>query len=333
MTLLAAISMEYLPWAVLLAIGACLSFMYSGLETGIYLMNKSRLDLRAESGSKAARLVRRVIHSPGNLLAVLLIGSNVAEYVATFAVSAMFLLAGYGDRVEWYTVAVVAPGLFIFCESLPKNLAQRAAERFVYRFAPLLRASSVLFNACGLAGVVRGFAWALMKLVRARQQSYIPMGHQGLAAVVADSQAAGVLTHTQTVMADRVMHITQVRLKNAMIPMAKVAYAPAQVTHEQMLELMRAHNFSRFPMLDGAAQVVAILNIYDALAAADNEPPTGKTLEPLVLGEDMAVTDALYRMQRSHSPMAIVADASGKHVGIATVKDLVEEIVGELDAW
>jgi CBS domain containing-hemolysin-like protein len=54
---------------------------------------------------------------------------------------------------------------------------------------------------------------------------------------------------------------------------------------------------------------------------------------PLVLSGDTTVTDAIYHIQQSRSQMAIVSDSAGKHVGIVTIKDLVEEIVGELDAW
>jgi putative hemolysin len=323
---------QWLVWIAVFAGSVVLSYIYSGLETGIYVMNKIRLDLRAESGSKSARRIRGVIRNQANFLAVLLLGNNTVNYAATFAIGAMFLLAGCGERSEWYTMAV-APVLFIFCESLPKNVARRASEKMVYQFSLVLSASSWLFNASGLAPLVRGFSRLMLMMLRIPNRSYIPMGHEGLSAIVAESQASGVLTHLQTVMAERVMNIAGVRLRDVMIPMAKVIYAPTHVTNEAMLELMRAHNYSRFPAVDDDGKVVAILNIYDALAGADRPEPSGRNAKPLYLPATMTVTDALYHMQREHAPMAIVVDDPGNHVGIVTTKDLVEEIVGELDVW
>ena len=324
---------QWLMWLAVLIASCGLSYVYNGLEMGIYVMNKIRLELRAETGSKSARLIRGAIADQANFLAVLMIGNNTVSYAATFAISAMFVLAGCGERAEWYTLAVATPLLFIACESLPKNVATRAAERMVYRFALALTASSWIFNACGLVPLARGFAWLMARLLRVPSRRLVPTGHEGIAAVVAESQAAGVLTHSQTIMADRVMKIANVRLKDVMIPMAKVVYAPAEVTYQQMLELIRKHNYSRFPMIDENNKVIGILNIYDALAAAEKDQSMGKGLRPLLLPTAMTVTDALYHMQREHAPMAIVVDDPGRHVGIVTTKDLVEEIVGELDVW
>ena len=65
----------------------------------------------------------------------------------------------------------------------------------------------------------------------------------------------------------------------------------------------------------------------------DQAAPREKMTAPLVLPDQAPVTDALYRMQRAHAAMAVVSGAKGRHVGIVTLKDLVEEIVGELEAW
>lgn len=325
-----ATEVQWLLWAALLVAGAALSFVYSGLETAIYLMNKVRLDLLAESGAKAARRIRAVIADPANFLAVLLSGSTVMEYATTFALSAMFVLAGHERHAEWYALLVGTPLLFIFCESLPKNIAQRVPEPMVYALSGLLRVSSAVFNACGLAALVRGYSGLLMRAIGRKGESYVPMGHESVSAVMAESHASGVLTHLQTVMADRIMHISDVTIRHAMIPMSRVVSAPVNFSREQMLELMRAHNYSRFPEVDASGHVVAIVDVYDAVSG---QGAPARVPEPVILPDATTITDALYVMQRTHSPMAIVADDHGKHVGIVTVKDLVEEIVGELAEW
>jgi CBS domain containing-hemolysin-like protein len=134
-------------------------------------------------------------------------------------------------------------------------------------------------------------------------------------------------------MADRVMKIAEVALRDVMIPIGRAVSAPLEVDAQRLIALVGDHNCSRLPLLDGRGQVAGILNIYDALTDRSVARPADKAVVPLVMPQDLVVTDALYRMQRANAHMAVVADAAGSHVGIVTIKDLVEEIVGELEAW
>ena len=92
-----------------MAAGLALCAAFCGLETGVYVLNKARLDLRAERGWQSAKLLKAMLARPGNLLVVLLVGTNLAAYLVTFAISAMFLLSGAGRRTEWYTIAAATP--------------------------------------------------------------------------------------------------------------------------------------------------------------------------------------------------------------------------------
>lgn len=327
----AASMWPFLPWAGGLVMGAALGGLYSGLETGVYALNKIRLDLRAEAGLRSARRLRRLLRNPNNVLAVLLIGTNASGYFATFCVASMFVLAGYGAAAKWYTIALATPLLFVFAEAVPKGVFGRLAERAVYRFAWFLSASNRLFLACGASGVLRGFGAALMALVGRRGGNRSLFGHEGISAVVAEGRASGVLTHFQSVMADRVAHLGGVTLGDVMVPMARVASAPAPAGPDALLDILREHNHSRLPLLE-AGRVTGVLDVYDVLIAGGGAPPAEKAAPPVCLPAGTSVTDALCRMQRAGAVLAVVEDG-GRHVGIATVKDLVEEIVGELEAW
>jgi len=317
-------------WAAALAGSMLLRGLYAGMETGIYVVNKIRLDLRAEEGLRSARLLRRLLRNPNNVLAVLLVGTNLFSYVATFCVASLFILAGFGGSAEWLTIAVATPALFIFAESVPKTVFQRLAERAVYRFAPLLWASHLLFLCTGATPLVRSFGAFLMKLVGRRSRHSL-FGHEGLSAVVAEGRASGLLTHFQSIMADRVAHIRTVTLAQALVPMKRVVSVPAGADRATLLEVFRNNSYSRLPLVESDGQVAGILDIYGVLTDA-GQSPSERATPPLCLEWDLNVTDALYRMQRARAMMAVVR-RDGKHVGIVTVKDLVEEIVGEIQAW
>ena len=318
-------------WAAVLVAGTALTGIYCGLETGIYVLNKLRLDLRAEEGIKQAGRLKGLMDNYNSLLVVLLVGTNLSTYAATFAVSAMFVMFGAKDNAEWCTIAAATPILFIFGESVPKNVFQRLAERLVYKLSWFLSASKFVFTITLICPIVRGFSWLLMRMTPGTRGA-VPAKHDGFAGIVAEGRASGVLTHFQSVMADRVMQISRVTLADVMVPLKSAVSAPLDITSEQLVQLVRGHAYSRLPLLDAAGSVAGILDIYEVLLSDGGPPPRELATSALELPGDMGVTDALYRMQRGRINMAVVR-AGGVHAGIVTIKDLVEEIVGELEAW
>jgi len=318
----------WVTWTAVLVAATGSSALYSGLETGLYVLNKIRLDLRAEAGDRRARFLRRMLAVPNRLLAVLLIGTNLSSYAVTFAVTAMFVLGGHGQAAEWYALAVATPLLFVFGDTVPKNVFRRLAESLVYRLSWLLAASDVLFNVTGLSPLVRGVSRLLMLPLRRRQRT----SDERLSAIFAEGRASGVLTHMQAVMVDRVMHIADITLADVMVPMDKVVSIRGDTARSELIPLVRQSSYSRLPVRDEAGRVVGVLDIYDVLTDEQVARPAERMTEPLTLPETTTVTEALYRMQRGHKMMAVVQSAE-RPVGIVTVKDLVEEIVGELEEW
>lgn len=333
MIALADSSLAYLAWAAVLIVSAVMTALCNGIETGAYVLNKMRLDIRAEGGARPAVALRDLFHGY-DLLAVLLVGINVFDYLATFAVTAMFLMAGYDEaRAEWYTLLILTPVMFIFCQSLPKAVFQRSAESLVYPLVWMLTLLKKLFTLCLLLPVVRAFAGGMMNLLRIPPHARGLLGHEGFGAIVAEGQASGVLTHAQTVMADRILHIAGIKLANVMIPLAQAVCVNVGVTRDQIREIMARHNFSRVPVLDAARQVVGVLDVYAVLSAEESVAPEATMSPPAVLAAELTIPDALYHIQEAKVEMAVVADPAGRHVGVVTIKDLVEEIVGELEAW
>jgi putative hemolysin len=320
---------EWILWSALAAIGLACSALYSGFETGAYVLNKMRLDLRAEAGSTSARALRAMLRRFDVLLTSLLIGSNFAEYLVTFSISVLLAMGGAGDRTEWYALAISTTLLFVLGESVPKNLFQRSPDRLVYRLVRPVKWSMAAFRWCGILGLVR----ALGRLLTRRIGKHHAFAHEGLAAILAEGRAAGALTHAQSIMADRVLHLTDVTVAAVMKPLASVLKAPRSVSHEGILELVREANYTRVPLMNDDGSVAGILDTYEVLMAEGPVAPRQKMQPPLVLPDAWTVTDALYHLQTEHASMAVVADPGGRHVGIVTVKDLVEQIVGELGAW
>jgi CBS domain containing-hemolysin-like protein len=332
MTLALTEPMIWAVWLAVLLVSVAIDALFCGLETGIYVMNKVRLELHADAGRRPAVLLQRMLRNSPNLLVVLLIGTNLCRYIATFSITTMFLLAGYGHKSEWLNIVVTAPLLFVLTDSVPKGIFQRLGAAAVYPLCWLLRGADILFKVTGISPLVRGISGALMLLTGTRRAKDQTLAAPGLSAILAEGRASGVLTDYQSVMAWRVERIAKVTLADVMVPMAKVTVAALDVTCQQLRQLMSEYDHSRVPLVDEQKRVAGILDIYEVLISDGDVPPADRKTAPLVLPADMSVTDALYRMQREHAAMAVV-ERGGSHVGVVTVKDLVEEIVGEMEAY
>lgn len=333
--MIAALDMVELGgWGALLA-GMVLSFLYSGLETGTYAVNKIRLDLRAESGSRRASRLRAMQRHPGRALIVLLVGNNFANYLASAGLL-LVLTRRQWAHADGYSVAILTPLIFIFCELLPKNLFHRHSETLTYAFSGFLEFSRRAFTAVGIVGLIRALVWSVMRLAGRRigpQDSPLLRG-QHISSILAEGRASGALTHAQSVIAERVVNIGRVRLSDVMVPLQQAVLLPETVSAEQLREVLRAHGHPRVGIYSGRRDnVVGVLNVYDVLLDESGSPAAAHVRPALTLPEEMRITEALLELQRRRNVIALVVSAEGGCVGLVSVKDLVEEIVGELEEW
>jgi len=328
-----AVTWPWIVWPAVFVFHLSLVGIFTGLETGIYVTNKVRLELHAEAGYPAARRLATMLTRPNRLLANLLIGTNICFYLATFAASAMFIEAGYAHAVEWLTLGVTAPLFFAVGDSVPKNVYRRLAERIVYPLVGVLVWADRVFRVTGLNLLVRLFSEGLLRLLGQKPQADNSLlGHEGLAAVLAEGHAVGMLSQSQAQMAEKVMHLGQVHVRDVYIPLARAVTVPAGATWEEFLQRVGRYDFRRYPLLAGG-QVAGVVDLFDLLSEAGPGPIDQWAFEPIVLGEAMPLAEALLTLQRSRRSMAVVTDEAGRHVGLVTVKDLVEEIVGDLAEW
>ena len=155
----------------------------------------------------------------------------------------------------------------------------------------------------------------------------------GLAAVLAEGHASGTLTLSQTNMAERVMNIAQVSVVDILQPLSKAVSAPRNISRAEFLMIVREYDYSRIPLLDQAGQVSGVVDVFDVLADEKELDPEYLMTPPELIPAATNIREALLTMQRTRAVFAIATDQAGKHLGIVTVKDIVEEIVGDLEEW
>jgi len=313
-------------WAALLA-GMALSFLYSGLETGTYTVNKIRLELRAESGGPVARRLHALLRDPGKPLLVVLIGNNLANYLASAGM--VWLVVN-----EWTAVLILTPLVLVFCELLPKNLFRRHGETLTYALSWFLELSAWLFTVTGVVALSRLLVWAVLRIAgREAEDRNAPLSPGGrIGAILTEGRASGAITATQTRIARRVVNVSRARVEDVMAPLAEAVLVDRDADAETVRRLLAEHGHPRLGVYEGDRwNIIGMLNAYEALLDETGAPPAAHVTDALSVRADAGILETLVAMQAGRKGIAVVADANGRSVGLVTARDLVDEIIGELD--
>lgn len=314
-----------------------LSALSSGMETGVYCLNRVRLRVRSERNEPAARQLAQLMERQEDLVITTLLGTNIADYLSTVCVTLLLLRVGAaGSRAEIYTTAILAPVILVLGGIIPKDWFRRRGEQWMYPLALPLAGTVRVVRATGLAWVLRAMSRGLIRRIdpeaAAREEGLLPRAQT--VRLLQEGAARGGLTALQRDMIERVMNISHVRIESIMIPRERAASVSVDVSREDFLRVARMAHFSRLPVWrDNPANICGIVNVYDVLTDADARPIRDHVGDALYLRPHDTVPAALLTLQQARRAMAVVRDRTGQCIGILTVKDLVEEVVGELAAW
>jgi CBS domain containing-hemolysin-like protein len=232
---------------------------------------------------------------------------------------------------------IVAPTVFVLGEIVPKNIFRIAGETLMYRLSGLLLALTNLCRWTGLAAVLSAVSNVAIRLMpgKAPDDATVLEPRRRVHTILSEGYAHGVLSSYQSQVAQRVVALRLTRIDEVMVPRHKVVSVSSACSRELFIEVLRDYPYSRV-ILWGTSQadVVGVVNVYDVLFDPDPAAtPAAHMTPPIRLASALNVTEALLTLQRARRSIGVVVDAHDRFVGIVTLKDLVEEIVGELEAW
>ena len=321
---------EYAIFVLLIA----LEGLFSGSETGFYCLNRLRLRFRLTHGWRGAAQVQRLNHRPQLAISTMLIGTNISVYLATVLCAQKLREFGVVERTDFYSSLIMPPLLLIFAEIIPKTLFQRHADSLMYRTAWVLNVFKALFFP--LLVVLRGML-ALLRLAAGRRsfQAGDVVTAEKLRFFMSEGTALGVLSEYQQAMADNILRVKSLGVRTAMVPLEQVVMVGEDASLQELKQTLRDHRFSRLPVYGGEREsITGAVNVIDVLSAGEGVGSVqALTRDVMRLDATVSVAEALYALQRARGQMAVIVGEGGEAEGIVTVKDLVEEIVGELRAW
>jgi CBS domain containing-hemolysin-like protein len=289
------------------------------------------------------KLLGKAMHDGSGLLLSLLVANNLANYLATSSITYLFLAVASSERMaELLATVLTAPLLFVFAESMPKNVFLYRADALTAYFGPFLYLTHRALTWCGIVPLLKLTAHLFGRMigsaVPSRTMITSAQSHQ-VRAILRDTREEGILSQTQAEIIDRIVNVPGLRLAGVMVPLSKVQSVQVQCDRTMLLSKLRKHAHTRLLVWEKRpANIVGFINIYEVLASDEPFENLGGFLKPVrLLDATTPVIDAIDIMRRDDLRIVLVMRArpSGRQaaVGIVTMKDLVEELLGELAEW
>ena len=309
------------------------SAYFSGIEIAVYCVNHVRLQYNVDRGNRSAKIMKKLLNDPQALICTILIGNNIVNYLA----SAIFTNI-ISEKVSYANpglaaTLILAPIMLIFAEVMPKDICQRNADKFLYSASPGIRFfSQIFFPLVYILKLVNKIPQLFLKNAGKRTAIFTPYR---LGFFIREGAKEGVISGYQDMMTRNIMRLGSIPIRKIMIPLNSATVVSSEVNAEQMKVLAKNVRFSRIPVFKGQkSNIIGVINLFDFLSVCTEDLKISDFLkETEHITANTLIDDALVRMQKMKQRMAIVIDKNNIPIGIVTIKDLVEEIVGELMEW
>ena len=305
-----------------------MSGYFSATETAFSTFNRIRMKNAAENGSKRAALVLKMAEDYDRLLSTILVGNNIVNILLTTIATISFVKwvgEANGPAVSTVVATVV---VLVFGEISPKSLAKQYADRFVLATAPLLRLITWVLTPINLIFSL----WKKMLSLVFKSTGEQGVTEEELLTIVDEAQQGGSLDEQESEMIHRVIEFNDREAVDILIPRVDVAAVPLDATSKELGQLFIESGYSRLPVYDDTIdRVVGVVYHKDYYREVANKPtPATIMKEALFVPPTVKIQSLLTQLQNAQSHIAIVTDEYGGTLGIVTMEDILEELVGEI---
>lgn len=315
---------------VIVIICIILSGYFSATETAFTAINKIRLRAKAEDGDKGAKRVLKLADKYDRLLTTILIGNNVVNILASslFTLLLIDLIPDSGLATTLSTV-ILTVVVLIFGEITPKALAKEFPEGFARFSAPAIGALTwILFPFTFLFGLWKKL---MLKIFKHKEDNTIT--DDELKIMVEEAEHEGGINAQESDLIRSAIEFNDLEAKDILVPRVDVEAIDCDTPLEEVDKIFLETRYSRLPVYkDSIDNIIGILHEKDFIKQrADNGFSLEKAAKPTVfVVSTTKISAVLQQLQKSKSHMAVVSGEFGDTVGIITMEDILEELVGEI---
>ncbi len=313
-----------------------LSAFFSSAETALTTVNKHRLRALAEDGNRNAQRVLKLIENPAKMLSAILIGNNIVNISAS-ALTTTVTTNVFGSKFVGVSTGILTLVVLLFGEITPKSLAtlynEKIALIYIHVVAPLV---TLLTPVIWLVDKLSGIIFFILRVDRDAANNQMTEGE--LRTIVDVSVEDGVIEKEEKSMINNVVDFGDSKAKDVMVPRADMALVSVDATFDEVFEIFNEEHYSRLPVYDDNKDTVIGIVYLKDLFFFQNQNDNKKMAfsirnimrEPFFVYEYQKTSSIMAEMRNRFVSLAIVLDEYATAVGLITIEDLIEEIVGEI---
>jgi CBS domain containing-hemolysin-like protein len=305
------------------------SAYFACCETAYTAVNKVRLRTMADKGSKAAVKALWICDRFDKTLITILVGNNVF-HAACASLSALLVMRQFPDEYVFYGTLLTTLIVYLFAEMLPKSLAKARSEEIALFFAGSMKLFVQVLTP--ISAVFSGISTLFSRLFAVDESGTVT--EEELLSIIETIEDEGVLDPEQQALVNSAMEFREKIAKDIMIPIHDVICASSAMPISKLAKVARDLPYSRIPIYEGRKDnIVGILPVNRFLSDYVAEKPIvlrKMLLKPYVFDQNTEITALLQRMRLNKLHMVFVVDDERNKVGMITMEDLLEELVGDI---
>lgn len=315
----------------IIAMLACVicSAYFSATETAFSSLNKTRIKTLAEDGHKRAKLVLKLSNDYDRLISTILIGNNIVNILAASLGTLMFVKLLGEDIGATVSTVVVTVVVLIFGEISPKSIAKDFPEKFAMFSAPIIQFLIWILTPLNFLF----WLWKKFLSLFLKKKDDEKLSQAELLMFVEEVQEGGSIDTNEGHLLRNAIEFGDLKAEDILTHRVDLEALPVDATPEEVAEQFENSKFSRLPVYkEDIDHIVGILHLKDfyGINGITTQPISEIMTPPLFIHRTEKISDLLKQLQATKSHMAVVVDEYGGTLGIVTMEDILEELVGDI---
>ena len=307
-----------------------LSNFFSASEMAYSSCNRLRLENAAEEGSKRAGIALKITQHFDDALSAILIGNNLVNIASSSLAAVLVILLTGNDSKTWVATLILTLLVIVFGETIPKITAKQNANRVAERHARPVRALMIILKPLILlvVGLVR-----LLTFWMKKEETDDDEAVEELQSLIETAEDESVLDEERSELVQAAIDFSEISAYEVMTARVDVEAIDIDDDWDEVLSLVEESSFSRIPVYeDSIDHIIGVLYLNHFLkAVADGKREIRSLLmEPCYVYKTMKLPDVLTQLRRAKQHLAVVCDEYGGTLGVLSMEDVIEQIVGDI---
>ncbi len=331
---------QIILYIIVIFVMLLLSAFFSGSEISFNASNKTRLKKSADEKVRGARLAYYITEKFTTALCAILVGNNLANIAASTCATALFIdlfyrlfkTQGYSGIASTVSTIIMTVIVLIFGEIVPKILCKKHADKLVLVLALPVRILTIILYP--VVVIIMGLMWILRKIWGKDSEGTPAVTEDELSTIIDTVEEEGVINEDQSELLQSSLEFKDTTIEEIMTPRIDLITIDINDDKEAIIATIETSTYSRIPVYDDTIDdIIGVLHLNHYFKEVVDNPDIDirKMLRaPLFLHKTMKLPMALRRLREKKTHLAIVIDEFGGTLGVVTIEDILEEIVGDI---